>query len=239
MNLKHFTYCFVFLCISVVWSNSALGQVDDSPITTPDTLYLIEEETIYDTLYVYDSIAPEKMMTKAELLKALCADRGVGTLKYQKRHFYITTEESLIKLEKPDLKLLFAPKDYADYEAARKNQLKSIPLWVGGIASVGVAAWGLYNIAVGYYSNWFDSSIINGMTEEELVKSRKLGFPIFIIGTAAAGLMLRYAVVITNGGEETCHRIARRFRSGSNVSFTPTKLTFGASPGGIGITFDF
>lgn len=239
MNLKYYIYSFVLLCIVAAWSNPIFGQVDDPPQAVPDTLYLIEEQTIYDTLYVYDSIAPEKMMTKAELLKALCADRGVGTLKYQKHHFYISTEENLVKLENSDLKLLFSPNDYADYEKARKNQLKSIPLWVGGIASVGVAAWGLHNITIGFYSNWFDSSIVSGMTEEELKKSRKMGFPIFVVGTAAASLMLRYAIVITNGGEQTCQRLARRFRSGSNVSYTPTKLTFGASPGGIGITFDF
>lgn len=239
MNIKHITYCFIFLCIGATWSNPIFGQVDDSAQPVPDTLYLIEEETVYDTLYVYDSIAPEKLMTKTELLKALCADRGVGTLKYQKHHFYISTEESLVKLKKPDLKLLFSPNDYADYEKARKTQLKTIPLWVGGFASVGVAAWGLYNISVGFYSNWYDSSIISGTREEELKKAMKLGFPIFLVGTGAAALMLRYAVVITNGGEETCHRLERRFRTGNNVSLTPTKLSFGASSGGIGLTFDF
>ena len=85
------------------------GQVDEPVQSQQDTVYLYEEEVVYDTLYVYDSIASKKMMTKAELLKALCADRGVGTLKYQKHHFYISTEENLIKLEKSDLKEISIP----------------------------------------------------------------------------------------------------------------------------------
>lgn len=238
MQNIHTVHIFLLLLL-VSFGIPVFGQVDESVQTTSDTVYLYEEEVVYDTLYVYDSIVPDKPMTRAELLKALCADRGVGTLKYQKHHFYISTEEDLIKLEKPDLKELFSPSDYADYEKARKNQLKSIPLWVFGLSSVGASAWGLYKSSVGFYSEWLGINTPDGMSEDELKKSGEIGFAMFIVGVGAASLMLRYAVVLTNGGEDTCHRLARRFRPGNKLSYTPSKLSFGATSSGVGVTYEF
>lgn len=80
MQNIHTVHIFLLLLL-VSFGIPVFGQVDESVQTTSDTVYLYEEEVVYDTLYVYDSIVPDKPMTRAELLKALCADRGVGTLK--------------------------------------------------------------------------------------------------------------------------------------------------------------
>lgn len=214
------------------------GQVEQPVQGHQDTVYLYEEEITYDTLYMYDSTRFEQLMTKDALIAAFCADRGEGTLKYQKRHFYLSAADSLVKLDNADLKKLFSPNDYADYEKARKNELKSIPMWIFGIGAVGISAWGLYETSVGLYSSWFDTNFPSGLAELGLKKPSTIGFIMFVAGTSAAAVLLRYAIVYTNGGEDTCRRLARRFRSGGNMSYTPSKFTVGATSSGFGITFD-
>lgn len=229
----------VLLFILMMLGLPLFGQVEQPVQEHQDTVYLYEEEVVYDTLYVYDSIAPQKMMTKDALIAAFRADRGEGTLKYQKRHFYLSAADSLVKLDNADLKKLFSPSDYADYENARRNSLKSIPMWIFGIGAVGVSAWGLYEMSMNAYSAWFTTSPPSALAELGLKRPTTVGFIIFVAGTGAATVLLRYAKVYTNGSKDTCLRLARRFRSGGNVSYAPPSYTVGPTASGFGITFDF
>lgn len=215
------------------------GQVDQPAQDPQDTVYLYEEEIVYDTLYVYDSIAPEKMMTKAELLKALCADRGVGTLKYQRHHFYISTEDSLIKLNGDDLKILLSPGDYADYKKAKQNQWASTPLWVVGSLATATSALGIYELASSYYYRFHSSGMTNQLSEEALKKMDKIGYAMFAIGLGVSIATFKPAAHIVNRSEDTLNRLARRFKSGTNYSYVAPTCKVGSTPYGLGLTLDF
>lgn len=215
------------------------GQVDESLQSQQDTVYLYEEEIVYDTLYVYDSIVPEKMMTKAELLKALCADRGVGTLKYQNHNFYISTEECLIKLDKADLKTLLSPSDYADYRKAKKSQWASTPLWVVGSVASATAILGIYEVASSYYYRFNPSFSLDDMTTKALSKMGKVGYVMFLVGLGVSTFTFKPAANMLNRGEDTLNRLARRFKANSTAACAMPVCTVGNTPYGIGLTLEF
>lgn len=218
---------------------SVFGQVEQPTPYQQDTVYLYEEQVVYDTLYVYDSIAPEKMMTKAELLKALCAERGEGTLKYQRHHFFISTADNLIKLNKEDLKVLLSPSDYEYYKKAKQNQWATTPLWlVGGLATA-TSLLGVYEVSMSYNYRFNTSSSLNQMTEAQLIKMSKIGYAMFAIGLGVSIATLKPAANIVNHAEETCHRLARRFKPNSSTSYVTPSCTIGGTPYGLGLTLDF
>ena len=94
------TNCFRFLLTLTLFTffTAGLAQVDE-PRTAQDTLFIYEEEVVYDTLYLYDSIPQLELKSKDELLEAFRRNRVVGRLYYQRGHMYITgTDGELFRL---------------------------------------------------------------------------------------------------------------------------------------------
>ena len=67
---------FAVLCAG----SSVFAQVDGGK-PSQDTLYIIEEEVLYDTLYLYDTLPQPALMSKEELLVQLhigASPSGIG-----------------------------------------------------------------------------------------------------------------------------------------------------------------
>lgn len=98
----------------------AFAQVDgDRP--TQDTLYIFEEEVVYDTLYLYDSLPEPAQMSKEELLQALRQNRDVGRLYYKKGAMYLTGDEKMYKLSKADMRQLLSTPEFDRYCKAKRD----------------------------------------------------------------------------------------------------------------------
>ena len=94
---------------------SAWGQVDETK-SSSDTLYIYEEEVVYDTLYLQSN-----SLTKEELLEAFQRS-GLGELYYNKGHYWLTGNDNVFKLDNNDLQQLFTPAQYESYRKAKREQ---------------------------------------------------------------------------------------------------------------------
>ena len=126
---------------------AAISQVDESK-PRQDTLYIIEEEITYDTLYLQGSQLDE-LLTKEELMEAF-QNRGIGQIYYNKGRFWLTGNEEVYKLDKADLQMLFSPAQYDDYRKSKRNQYISIPLFVAGGGAAAIAGIGLVQFCASF-----------------------------------------------------------------------------------------
>ena len=128
---------------------SAWAQVDgDSP--SQDTLYIIEEQVTYDTLYLYDSLPQPALMTKEELLDAFRKDRGIGKLYFHRGHMYLTGDGELFQLNDADLESFLSTSDYADWRKSKVNRIVSIPLYVLAGGGAVCAGLGFYQFCAAF-----------------------------------------------------------------------------------------
>ena len=131
--LKKMFFSFIVTGLLSAVSVTAFAQVDD-PKTSPDTLYIYEEEVVYDTLYVYDSTSSSIPKSKEELLQALQRDRGVGKLYHQRGAMYLNgAGGELFRLNDIELKGLLSASDYTANDCSSGcdiiRRLKETLIW--------------------------------------------------------------------------------------------------------------
>ena len=213
---------------------AAISQVDESK-PRQDTLYIIEEEITYDTLYLQGSQLDE-LLTKEELMEAF-QNRGIGQIYYNKGHFWLTGNEEVYKLDKADLQTLFSPAQYEDYRKSKRNQYISIPLFVAGGGAAVIAGISLVQFCASF--------IQTAKYHEQLLESDDLGLNIwrsamggvFLFGggmLVAAGCLVP-ATILTVKSKVHLNNIANDF----NTSKTSLRLSLGTAQQGIGITLSF
>ena len=213
---------------------AAISQVDESK-PRQDTLYIIEEEITYDTLYLQGSQLDE-LLTKEELMEAF-QNRGIGQIYYNKGRFWLTGNEEVYKLDKADLQMLFSPAQYEDYRKSKRNQYISIPLFVAGGGAAAIAGIGLVQFCASF--------IQTAKYHEQLLDSDDLGLNIwrsamggvflFGGGMLVAASCLVPATILTIKSKVHLNNIANDF----NTSSTSLRLSLGTTPQGIGITLSF
>lgn len=215
---------------------SGWAQVDGK-VTSQDTLYIIEEEVTYDTLYLYDSLPQPALMSKEELIKAFRSDRGIGRLYYQKGGMYLTGTEGLFRLEKADLQELFSASEYEEYRKAKRNQYISIPLYVAGGGAAVMAGIGLVQFCASF--------VQTAKYHEQILYSEDLGVNIwksamggvFLVGGSiivAAGCFAP-AIILTIKSKIRINNIVNNF----NAPSTALQLRLGTTPAGVGLNLSF
>lgn len=225
---------FAVLCVG----SSVFAQVDGGK-PSQDTLYIIEEEVLYDTLYLYDTLPQPALMSKEELLEAMRRDRGVGRIYYQKGAMYLNGEEELYRLDKADLEGLFSAPEYQEYRKAKRNQYISIPLYALAGGSAAIAGIGLYQFSASF--------VQTAKYHEQLLDSEDLGLNIW---RSAMGGMFLFAgcavvttafivpaIVLSVKGKATINTLVDDFNASPTT--TEMQLHIGASPSGIGLTLSF
>ena len=113
MNNRFIIKSLTIIILCFLIKPSAWGQVDDTQPTS-DTLYIYDEEVIYDTLYI-QSTPLEELLTKEDLLEAF-QKSGIGQIYYKKGHFWLTGNDDVYKLDNSDLQMLFTPAQYELYQ---------------------------------------------------------------------------------------------------------------------------
>jgi hypothetical protein len=234
MNIKSIIKPLTIIILCLCIKPSAWGQVDDTQPTS-DTLYIYDEEVIYDTLYIQN--APlEELLTKEDLLEAF-QKKGVGQIYYKKGHFWITGNNEVYKLNNPDLQTLFTPAQYELYRKAKRNQYISIPLFaLGGgaaiVAGLGLVQFGSCLVMMAQAGSHWD------FDENLMVKAWKgaMGGFFFLGGglIVATGCFVP-SIILTIKSNVNLKRIAEEF----NQPKTSMKLSFGPTPMGAGLTLSF
>lgn len=213
---------------------AAISQVDESK-PRQDTLYIIEEEITYDTLYLQGSQLDE-LLTKEELMEAF-QNRGIGQIYYNKGHFCLTGNEEVYKLDKADLQMLFSPAQYDDYRKSKRNQYISIPLFVAGGGAAAIAGIGLVQFCASFIQTAKYHEQLHDSDDLALNIWRSAMGGVFLCGggmLVAAGCIIP-ATILTIKSKVHLNNIANDF----NTSKTSLRLSLGTTPQGIGITLLF
>lgn len=216
---------------------TASAQVDD-PKTSQDTLYIYEEEVVYDTLYVYDSTSSSIPKSKEELLQALQKDRGVGKLYHQRGAMYINgAGGELFRLNDMELKGLLSASDYAEYRKAKRNTAISIPLFVAGGCAAAFAGIGLYQFCAVFFqtAKLSDQLLESDRLGPDLWRSAMGGFFIFAGSALATTAFIVPAAILTIKSKVRYNNITHNF----NEPTTNLQLGFRAAPCGAAITLSF
>lgn len=226
------------ICVCTGIALSVAAQVDKEQ-NRQDTLYIYDEEIIYDTLYVSDTLPDYSEMGKDELIEAFRSDRGIGRLYYKKGGLYLIGTDELYRLDKTDLKWLLSASEYEDYRKAKRNQYISIPLYVAGGGSLAMAGVGLYQFCASF--------ILTAKANNQILESDNLGLDIwrcamggvflFGGGLIATTAFMVPAVILTIKSKVSINRIVNHY------SVPPTadmmQIRFGLTPHGAGVTLYF
>lgn len=214
----------------------ALAQVDGGK-PRQDTLYIIEEEVSYDTLYLYDTLPDYELMSKDELIEAFRRDRGIGKLYYQRGHLYLTGADELYKLNDNDLQEFLSASDYADWCKAKRNRNVSIPLYVAGAGAAACAGVGLYQFVASFLFMTNNGDLILQYDDlgPKVMRCAFSGFFLFAGGALATAAFVAPAAVLTIKAKRTANRIVE----GVNAISTAMQLRAGPAPGGVGMTLSF
>ena len=207
---------------------SAWAQVDGT-VPSQDTLYIIEEEITYDTLYIYDTLPQPALMSKEELIKAFRSDRGIGRIYYQKGGMYLTGSEGLFRLEKSDLQELFSASEYEEYRKAKRNQYISIPLYVAGIGLVQFCA--SFVQTAKYHEQLLDSDNLG----VDIWRSAMGGLFLFGGGMMVATGFFAPAIVMSIKSKVRINSLVNEF----NTPTTALQLRAGPASAGFGLTLSF
>ena len=226
----------MFVFFGLVMFSPAFAQVDgDKPVQ--DTLYIIEEEITYDTLYLYDSLPQPALMSKEELLDAFRRDRGIGKLYYQRGHMYLTGADELYKLDDNDLQNFLSATDYEDWRKAKRNRIISYPLFAAGGCSAAVAGIGLYQFCASFIqtAKYGDQLLESDVLGQWIMRSAFAGFFLFAGSAIVSTAFIVPAAILTVRGKVVPNRIAE----GVNTPATTMQLRVGPAPGGVGLTLSF
>ena len=217
---------------------SVWAQVDGT-VPSQDTIYIIEEEVTYDTLYLYDTLPQPALMSKEELIKAFRSDRGIGRIYYQKGGMYLTGSEGLFRLEKPDLQELFSASEYEEYRKAKRNQYISIPLYVAGSGAAVIAGIGLVQFCASFVqtAKYHEQLLDNEDLGVNIWRSAMGGLFYFGGGMLVATGFFVPAVVLTIKSKVGINILVDNFNAPSSAS--ALQLHVGPAPGGIGLTLSF
>jgi len=215
---------------------SAWAQVDgDSP--SQDTLYIIEEQVTYDTLYLYDSLPQPALMTKEELLDAFRKDRGIGKLYFQRGHMYLTGDGELFQLNDADLESFLSTSDYADWRKSKVNRIVSIPLYVLAGGGAVCAGLGFYQFCAAFIqtAKYGRQLLDNDALGPLIMRSAFSGFFVFLGSAVVTTAFIVPAVVLSVKGRATANRIA----DGANAPSSAMQLRVGPTPSGVGVCLSF
>ena len=215
---------------------SAWAQVDgDSP--SQDTLYIIEEQVTYDTLYLYDSLPQPALMTKEELLDAFRKDRGIGKLYFQRGHMYLTGDGELFQLNDADLESFLSTSDYADWRKSKVNRIVSIPLYVLAGGGAVCAGLGFYQFCAAFVqtAKYGSQLLDNDALGPLIMRSAFSGFFVFLGSAVVTTAFIVPAVVLSVKGRATANRMA----DGANAHSSAMQLRVGPTPSGVGLSLSF
>jgi hypothetical protein len=226
----------ILAIFAVIATLSAAAQVDGE-VSKQDTIYIIEDEVSYDTLYLYGK-GPD-LHTKEGLLEAFKQDRGLGRLYYQKGHMYINGADALYQLSNADLEELLPAPEYKDYCKSKRNMYISIPFYLASGASLAMAGIGIYQFGAGFFqSARYSNQLLNSdRLAVDIWKSAMAGLFLCMGGTLAATAFLVPAIVLHVKGKATINTIVDEFNAPATT--TAMQLQFGPAPGGVGLTLSF
>lgn len=227
----------MMICFLAGTALSVAAQVDGDE-SRQDTLYIIEEEIIYDTLYVQDSLPDYSEMSKEELLQAFRSDRGIGRLYYQKGAMYFTGNDELYKLDKTDLEFLLSADKYKDYCKAKRNMYISIPFYVASGGAVVMAGIGLFQFGASFVqvAKYHDQILDSERLGLDIWRSAMCGMFLFGGSLLATTAFIVPAIVLHVKGKATINTIVDEFNAPPT---TAMQLRFGPAPAGVGLTLSF
>ena len=217
---------------------SVWAQVDGT-VPAQDTLYIIEEEVTYDTLYLYDTLPEPALMSKEELIQAFRSDRGIGRIYYQKGGMYLTGSDGLFRLDRSDLQELFSASEYEEYRKAKRNQYISIPLFVAGSGAAVVAGIGLVQFCASFVqtAKYHEQLLYSDDLGVNIWRSAMGGLFYFGGGLIVATGFFAPAAVLTIKSKVRINRLVENFNAPSSA--TALQLRFGPAPAGVGLTLSF
>ncbi len=221
------TLCFILFCESV------RCQVDK---TVQDTIYLYEEEIVYDTMYMINDISFESL-SKDEFIDMISRERGVGSIYRSSGRMYLTGQNQVYQLGKTDLQRILTPAEFEQYNKAMRQKFATIPLYIVGAGGVALFAMGLYQF-VGSLSlavNTFDSPY------SEIIPSKCMGcaaagFGFLVAGGLVATGCIVPALVMNIRSKSSINRIVDNF---NNTKSKKIRLSFLPTPCGAGVTLQF
>ena len=226
----------VFVGVCAV--SPVLAQVDGG-IPSQDTLYIIEEEIVYDTLYLYDTLPDPALMSKEELLQAFRQDRGIGRLYYKKGALYLNGGEEMYKLEKADLEQLLSTPQFEEYRTAKRDQNICISLYALSGGAAVVAALGFVQFTANFiaFSTFRNQMIYSSDLSHNIWLCAMGGVLLFGGGSVVSGALCRTAVKFRNKSKESFINIVNNFNAPPTT--TSMELRVGPTPGGVGLTLLF
>lgn len=215
---------------------SGWAQVDGN-VHSQDTLYIIEEEITYDTLYLYDTLPQPALMSKEELIKAFRSDRGIGRIYYQKGGMYLTGSEGLFRLEKADLQELFSASEYEEYRKAKHNQYISIPLYVAGSGAAVMAGIGLVQFCASFVqtAKYHEQLLDNDDLAVNIWRSAMGGVFLFGGGIMVATGFFAPAIVMSIKSKVRINNLVNEF----NTPTTALQLKVGPTLTSVGLSLSF
>ena len=222
----------VFVGVCAV--SPALAQVDGN-VQLQDTLYIIEEEIVYDTLYLYDTLPDPALMSKEELLQAFRQDRGIGCLYYKKGALYLNGGEEMYKLEKADLQQLLSKPQFDAYCDAKRDHNICISLYALSGCGVAVAALGFIQFTANFVS--FSNHLSSSDLSHNFWLSGMGGVILFGCGSVVYTALWRTAVKYRNKSKEGFENIVKTFNA--PPATTSMELQVGPAPGGLGLSLSF
>ncbi len=220
------TLVFIFGCL--FWVSPIWGQVDETN-SSSDTLYIYEEEIVYDTLYLNN-----KSLSKEDLLEAF-QHNGLGQLYYNKGHYWLTGNDNVYQLNNNDLQKLFTPAQYESYRKAKREQYISIPFYVLGAGAAATAGYGLVRFCAGFIQSANQTDPSNSQAYVDIWQSAMVGLFFFGGGLLLTPCFFVPAIILSVKGKVTLNNIADEFNSPS----TSLRLSFGPTPAGVGVSLSF
>lgn len=212
----------------------AFAQVDgDRP--TQDTLYIFEEEVVYDTLYLYDSLPEPTQMSKEELLQALRQNRDVGRLYYKKGTMYLTGDEEMYKLSKADMRQLLSAPEFDRYCKAKRDLGLCVTFYTLSGCSAAVAALGAIQFMTGFLGI-SQSQSSDYFNQGGWLRSMG-GVMVFACGSACTTLFWHFGDKMRLRSNKNFNGVANDFNAPLNS--TSMELRVGPAPGGMGLTLAF
>lgn len=227
---------FALLFFGFVFLPSAFGQVE-VPEARQDTVYLYEEQVIYDTLYIYDTLPQPALMSKEQLIETYMSERGLGKMFYQNGKMYIAGTDKLHRLDKADLKEIFSAVEYDEYCKAKRSGYWSIPLYVAGVGAVACVGVGLYQFAGSFVMMSKAGTLMSdqGVLAPKIWLGAMGGVALVAGGLVATAGCLAPAIILTIRSKARLRNLAEGFGAPS----TSLRLDLGPTPAGVGLTLSF
>ena len=221
-------YILVWLLLLIYPNVYTFGQVD-KPKTAKDTVYLYEEQIDYDTLYttVTDTVALESPL-------AIQCKHG--------QYYTIDTNQTVKKIQTSELQTMLSPLQYSEYKKARNSYYTSMPLLTLAGGSLIIAGIGL----VQYFANFVaavknsDAMLDNDRYSQAIAICSLNGLLWVGAGMGATAIFAAPGIILLLKGNHHLKNIADDYNNHHNISYFPdTKLSFGFTHQGIGLSLNF